>query len=227
MPNHDPRPDFMVILGLAPPYVIEDVKAAYRDKVKLAHPDRGGSIAAFNEIQTAFERAQAYLEFRGDRRGWIAAKMARYAELQDAVARLERLGAAIETFAPDWLEQSYGDFAQLTETAKQVTFAGPGDGDPFIAALLADHHALRELESLTITRSALSDAAALGLAKFQQLKRLDLSHTPVTAQVVDLIDAIETLEELNVDDTNVGWWAKRTAHKKLAARAAEKLPTLH
>lgn len=218
IPNHDPRPDFMVILGLAPPYVLEDIKQAYRDKVKLAHPDHGGSIAAFNEVQTAFERAQAYLEFRGDRRGWIAAKMARYAELQEAVERLQRLGATVTTHAPEWLEQSYGDFAQLTETATLIRLAKSPNGDAFIRALVADHHALRELEALELPACQLTDDAVLSLAPFQQLKRLDLSHTPVTNQSLAIVDAIESLQELNLDGANVGWWAKRRVNATLSGR---------
>jgi hypothetical protein len=216
--NHDPRPDFMVTLGLAPPYVLEDIKQAYRDKVKLAHPDHGGSITAFNEVQTAFERAQAYLEFRGDRRGWIAAKMARYAELQEAVDRLRRFGATVTTHAPDWLEQSYGDFAQLTETATVIRLAKSPNGDAFIRALVADHHALRELEALELPGCKLTDAAVLSLAPFQQLKRFDLSHTPVTNESLAIVDAIESLQEVNLDGTNVGWWAKRRVNATLSGR---------
>ena len=216
--NHDPRPDFMVTLGLAPPYVLEDIKQAYRDKVKLAHPDHGGSIAAFNEVQTAFERAQAYLEFRGDRRGWIAAKMARYAELQEAVSRLQRFGATVTTHAPDWLERSYGDFAQLTETATVIRLEKSADGDAFIRAVVADHHSLRELEALELPGCKLTDEAVLTLAPFQQLKRLDLSYTPVTNQSLAIVDVIESLQEVNLDGTNVGWWAKRRVNATLGRR---------
>jgi hypothetical protein len=223
---HDQRPDFMVTLGLLPPYTIEDVKAAYRDKVKLAHPDRGGSIEAFNEIQTAFERAQAYLEFRGDRRTWIGAKMARYVELQDAVNRLEKLGAKVTVHAPGWLEQSYGDFAQLTETVQLVRLEGPADGDAFIRELLAAHHALKELQALELPRCQITDDAVLALAQFQQLKRLDLSHTSITSQALDLIDSIESLVEFNFDHTNVGWWARRRANNKLADRRQTAPPLL-
>jgi len=216
--SHDPRPDFMVTLGLAPPYVLEDVKQAYRDKARETHPDRGGSSAAFNEVQQAFERAQAYLEFRGDRRGWIAAKMARYAELQKAIERLRRLGALVETYAPGWLEQSFGDFAQLTETASAVRLTGPADADAVIRALVADHHALRELETLALPRCRVSDDAVLSLAIFQQLKRIDLSHTPITGRALDLVDSIESLQSLRLDGTSIGWWAKRRAKAKLRAR---------
>jgi hypothetical protein len=223
---HDPRPDFMATLGLLPPYTIEDVKAAYRDKVKLAHPDRGGSVESFNEIQTAFERAQAYLEFRGDRRTWIAAKMAHYVELQEAVSRLEKLGAKVNVHAPGWLEQSYGDFAQLTETVQLVRLEGPADGDALIRELLASHHALKELQTLELPRCQVSDDAILSLAQFHQLKRLDLSQTPITSRALDLIDAIETLVDFNFEDTNVGWWARRRANNKLIDRRETAPPLL-
>ena len=219
MHDHDPRPDFMVTLGLAPPYVLEDVLQAYRDKVKDAHPDRGGTVAAFNEVQTAFERAQAYLEFRGDRRSWIAAKMSRYTELRTAIERLEALGAAVTTHAPDWLENSFGDFAQLSETARIVRLEASANGDALIRALVADHHALRDIESLALPKCRLTDQAVLSLAPFQQLKHLDLSDTPATALILDLIDAIESLETLNLDGTQVGWLAKRGAKSRLRGRS--------
>ncbi len=214
----DSRPDFMVTLGLAPPYAIEDVKQAYRDKVKDAHPDRGGSVAAFNEIQQAFERAQAYLEFRGDRRSWIAGRMARYAELQRAIERLEKLGAAVTTFAPAWLEQSFGDFAQLTETVKAVRLQGPADGDVVIASLMGDLPSFRELETLALPKCWVSDQSVLSLAPLQQLKHLDLSGTQVTALMLDIIDEIDSLETLNLDGTKVGWLAKRGAKARLRRR---------
>jgi hypothetical protein len=223
---HDQRPEFMATLGLLPPYAIEDVKAAYRDKVKFAHPDRGGSVEAFNEIQTAFERAQAYLEFRGDRRTWIGAKMAHYVELQDAVNRLEKLGAKVTTHSPGWIEHSYGDFAQLIETVELVRLEGPADGDALIRELIASHHALKELQALELPHCSVSDDAALSLARFQQLNRLDLSHTPITSQALDLVDAIESLVEFNFDHTSVGWWARRRANSKLADRRATFPPLL-
>src|SRR5262245_34604998 len=116
----DSRPEFMQILGLSPPYAKEDVRQAYFEKAKQAHPDKGGTPEAFHKIQQAFEQAQVYLEFRGDRRAWIAAKMNHYIALEKAMDRLEALGAVLTTSAPNWLAQSFGDFAQLAETAFRV-----------------------------------------------------------------------------------------------------------
>jgi hypothetical protein len=211
----------MVTLGLMPPYAIEDIKQAYRDKVKDAHPDRGGSVAEFNAIQQAFERAQAFLDFRGDRRTWIAGKMGRYAELQQAIGRLRDLGATVATHAPEWLENSFGDFAQLTETVSTVHLVGPADGDALIESLVADQHLLRELESLSMPQCTVSDEAVLGLKLFQQLKHLDLSQTPVTALILDLVDELELLQTLNLEGTNVGWLAKRGAKARLHRRVVD------
>ena len=61
------RPDFMVALGLLPPYSPADVKQAYFEKVKTAHPDKGGNVADFLKLQEAFRQATEYVEFRKSR----------------------------------------------------------------------------------------------------------------------------------------------------------------
>ena len=216
--NHDHRPEFMVTLGLAPPYAIEDVKQAYREKARATHPDRGGSAAAFAAVHEAFERAQAYLEFRQDRRGWIAGKMARYAALQDAIAQLEQLGAEVTAYAPEWLEQSYGDFAQLTEHVTKIRLADSPAPTPFIDAMVENYASLRELQTLELPGCRLTDNDVLHLSVFQQLRKLDLSRTPITKQSLAVVDAIESLRELNLDDTSIGWWAKRGVASQLARR---------
>jgi hypothetical protein len=219
--SRDPRPEFMATLGLAPPYAIEDVHQAYREKAKTTHPDRGGSAAAFNAVHDAFQQAQAYLEFRTDRRKWIASRMARYVALEQAAARLRALGASVATVMPRWLEQSFGDFAQLTETPVLVRAIDAPNGDSVIAALVADSASLRELETIELTGARVSDDAVLSLGVFQYLKRLNLARTPVTKVVLELIDVIPTLQSLALDGTNVGWWSRRRAASELRRRAAK------
>ena len=85
------RPEFAVTLGLLPPYSLDDVKRAYLEKVKSAHPDRGGERADFDRVQRAYEQAGEYLRFRSDRRHWIAARMEEYLAVESLRERLETL----------------------------------------------------------------------------------------------------------------------------------------
>jgi hypothetical protein len=208
----------MVTLGLAPPYVLEDVKAAYRDKAKQLHPDRGGTTTAFNELHQAFVRAQAYLEFRSDRRAWIAAKMSRYVALENAVVRLQKLGAEVVTLAPEWLENSFGEFAQLTETAFLVRAIDAPNGDEIIEAMVDEYASLRELEEIELPGCRVTDETVLALRAFQQLKRLNLARTPVTRRCLAVAEALPMLESLGLDGSNVGWWNRRLVNHRLRRR---------
>src|SRR3954464_1146419 len=49
-------------LGLKLPCTVDDVLCAYREKVKLLHPDRGGDRRKFLRLQEQFEQAVALLE---------------------------------------------------------------------------------------------------------------------------------------------------------------------
>jgi hypothetical protein len=215
---HDPRPDFMITLGLAPPYAKEDVKQAYLTKAKQVHPDHGGTAAAFQEVHAAFEAAQAYLEFRSDRRAWISAKMNRYIALESAAVRIRALGAEVVSAAPKWLEQSFGDFAQLAEVAVRIRAIDAPNGDEIIAAMVDDYSSLRELEVVELTGCRVSDDAVLSLAIFQQLMRLNLSRTPITRRAVAVVDQLPALISLGLDGANVGWWTRRRVAGRLQRR---------
>ena len=89
------RPEYMEILGLSPPYAMEDVKKAYRDRVMQVHPDQGGSRDEFDQLQDAFDQASKHLETRVDRREWIAGQVDSYVVMQDVVEVLDRLGAEV------------------------------------------------------------------------------------------------------------------------------------
>lgn len=51
-----PRSPFAV-LGLTPPFTREQVKAAFRARSKVAHPDHGGTNEAFVALREAYEQA--------------------------------------------------------------------------------------------------------------------------------------------------------------------------
>jgi hypothetical protein len=54
-------PRCIQVLGLTMPCTSDDVLAAYRRKVKLLHPDRGGDRREFMRLQEHFEQAMALL----------------------------------------------------------------------------------------------------------------------------------------------------------------------
>lgn len=54
-----PAPDpWWVVLGVAPGATFAELEAAYRRAAKVAHPDAGGSRAAWDRLQLAYAQAQ-------------------------------------------------------------------------------------------------------------------------------------------------------------------------
>lgn len=217
-PEYDKRPDFMIELGLAPPYTQDDVKQAYFTKAKQVHPDHGGTVEEFRALQAAFEKAKQYTEFRIDRRQWIASHMEDYLAARRVIGRLEQFGAEVKTNAVDWLEKSFGDFAQLTETITSIRLANSPRADELIAAMVDEADALGSLTHLALPGCQLTDAAAQRLEAFKQLKHLDLSGTPVTNDALWFVDELPALESLTLDGTKVGWWMKRKVKKLMQIR---------
>ncbi|MCH2113595.1 MAG: hypothetical protein MK171_01600 [Pirellulales bacterium] len=214
----DGRPDFMVLLGLAPPYAVEDVKAAFLAKAKEAHPDHGGSPGQFDILQKAFEQAQQYLDFRSDRRGWIANQMAGYLSVQEVIETLEEYGAEVTSDAIDGFKKSFGDFAQLTEKIIGIRLEGADKADEVICYMVRHAADLGGLIRLELPHCHLTDAAVLELDAFQQLLHLDLTGTPVTKDATWIVDAILGLETLNLKGTRVSWWMKRKVQGVLNRR---------
>src|SRR5262245_40591880 len=91
-PSDLQRPHFMIELGLLPPYTADDVRMAYREKAKAAHPDRGGSADDFQRLHEAYEQALEYVKFRSGRRQWLANQVERYTEQEAVVAEVRRRG---------------------------------------------------------------------------------------------------------------------------------------
>lgn len=48
----------LAALGLPPTATLEDVERAYRERVKEAHPDRGGTVEQFKRLQVIYEQAK-------------------------------------------------------------------------------------------------------------------------------------------------------------------------
>jgi hypothetical protein len=224
------RPDFMVTLGLLPPYTAEDVEQAYLAKIKDLRPPGVNDESAFYfyGVQHAYEQAREYIKFHGDRRGWIAKRMDDYLATQDVIERLKLFGAEVETDQIDWLEKSIGDFVELTESIVGIRLRGAANADDVILYMIRQHQRLLGLRWLDLTGSVVSDASVRQLSVFRRLQKLDLSRTPITWEALHLVEWLPELDELNVEGTGVGWLtrrrlARRLRRKQKAAAGVRKL----
>ena len=214
--NPPSRPECMAILGLLPPYTLDDVKAAYRVKVMEAHPDRGGDVAQFLKIEDAYLQAIEYVNFRGDRRGWIAGQVEPYLRQQEVAAEVERRGGKAEYEQTDWLKRSFGDgFAMLAERLRVIRLRGTGADDAFLNYLGEMPKKTPYLIELDLAGGRITDQGLPGLAHFEVLKRLNLAGTAVSEDGLrPVLETLSSLQWLNLADTGIGWlsrWRLRRA----------------
>jgi hypothetical protein len=193
-PREPTVPDFLTRLGLAPPYSVEDVKEAYRAKVKTAHPDVGGSAAEFTQIQEAYEQALEYVRFRSNRMTWLSSHVEHYAMQQDFISQIEKQGGAVDVESVDWLKKSFGgDFAQLVSKVVGLRLSNPQFGDDTIAHLLSERPMFDNLHWLDLSNSHTTDRGAALLVTFHRLRRLDLRGTTVGHQAGELVGLLPQL----------------------------------
>jgi hypothetical protein len=198
----------MVTLGLLPPYTLEDIRAAYREKAKTLHPDGGGTPADFEMLHEAYERAQEYMRFHLDRREWLASKVERYVKQNEVVNEVRRLGGEIEVEQIDWMKRSFGDFALVTEMLRGIRLRGLADGDAFLSYLAEHAAALVYLLRLDVSGSRISDDAVLGLQAIESLQGLDLSGTPISTKALGVVKGLRHLKRLNLAGTSISWWVR-------------------
>lgn len=211
--SHSDRPDFMAALGLLPPYTPEDVRMAYREKAKEAHPDHGGSVENFLKLQQAYDRAVEYVSYSADRRRWLAAQVERYVQQEEVRAEVRRRGGEVEMEELDWLKRSIGeDFATLTERLRGIRMRGLDDGDSFLHFLGAHRPGLQYLLRLDLAGSRITDEGILQLRGLPLLERLDVTGAALTDRGLHVLDALPHLCWLNLSGTSVGWWKRWRLH---------------
>jgi hypothetical protein len=211
----------MVVLGLLPPYALEDVKQSYRAKAHLAHPDHGGNVDDFLALQEAYQAAREYVDFVGDRRQWIATMVERSLRQDKVIQRLKSFGANVDTSTLDALQRTLGDFAVLSEAVVRVTLTGSRSGNEVLRVLTTEAKALKNLKHLSLSDSHVTDDEVMKLRRFAQLSSLDLSGTPITKQSLSIVPSIPTLTSLNIQGTRVGWWARRRTSALMRRREAK------
>jgi Leucine Rich repeat len=204
------RPEFMIHLGLLPPYTADDVRMAYRERAKLAHPDHGGTVAQFKELQEAYDRALEYTKFHSGRREWLAGQVDRYIDQQAAIAAVRQVGGSVEIEHIDWLRRSIGDdFATLTDRLRGIRARNLTEGDQFIHRLIKHRPALEFLLRLDLAGSRVSDAGLKSLQGLPLLEQLDLSGSQITGRGVSrALGELPNLRWLNIAGMSINWWQR-------------------
>jgi hypothetical protein len=199
----------MAILGLAPPYALEDVREAYRQRALSAHPDRGGNADDFNRLSEAYDRAIEYVKFHGDRRAWIAMRVECHLLQEEVTAEVLRRNGQVDVEHMDWLKDSWGEgFELLGDQLRGIRVRGQADGDTFVEFLAA--RPLPFLIGLDLAGSKLTDSGLLQLCKCTNLRWLELSDTKVTySGLRQLLNHLPSLGRVNLKGTSSGWLRRR------------------
>jgi hypothetical protein len=215
--HSDPaRPDFMVNLGLVPPYTVEDVQMAYREKAKDVHPDRGGVAGDFIRLKESYERALEYLRFTPNRRQWLGDKVERYLAQEAVIAEVRRRGGQVTVQPVEWARSTFGpDFAQIMEQLTSIRLRNQSDGDALLEFLAPHQPALKHLVNLDLSGCRVSDEGLRHLWNLEALQNLDLANSPLTeSAALDLLQWLPALRFLNLADTPIGWWARRRLRQR-------------
>ncbi len=200
----DDRPEFMVFLGLLPPYSLEDVHKAYKAKAAAVHPDRGGSTADFLQLQKIYGRAQEYVRFQESRRNWLATQVETYLHQQEIIAEVERRGGRTEIEILDWMRRAFGDFATLAERLRGITLRDCSEGDGFLQLLAQNAVHVPYLSRIDLAGSAVTNAGLAHLLELRSLDRINLAGTAITGSAIKRLAALEELEWLDVTGIPIG-----------------------
>ncbi len=203
--KHQRRPPCMVRLRLMPPYTLEDVKQAYRQEAKTAHPDAGGSQSAFNDLQTVYEQAQEFVEFYGDRRHWIGKLTERYIRQCECTGALEEFGAKIELDQENWRREAMEDFSVLTQIIIGIRWNREHSTQELFSILERYDNCLTKLRLLDLTGSDYSDRHSEELLRLERLVRIDLRETQASLRTIRPLCELPNLEVINLRRCRVSW----------------------
>jgi hypothetical protein len=207
--THKKRPAAVERLGLSLPVTEQDVKQAYFQRAREAHPDRGGSTSEFLEVQQAFNDAVEYAKRNGKRLPWIGSLAPIYVAQRDAVEVVERCGGTFVVETLDWLEGTVGeDFAAMADRLKSIDLSGRLVGDAQVMELTADAANLPFLESLNLADTLVGDPGAMRLSRLPNLKRLDLTGTKVSFSLRRQLAKLPAMEHVE-GTSRLGEWLRR------------------
>ncbi len=142
----------------------EDVKQAYLAKARTAHPDQGGSVEKFKELQEAFEQATEYARFKAGRMQWLSRWVEQYAEQEQLIEEIKTLGGTVDVKSSDPLTRSIGpDFAVVLDKVEGIRLSGAKIDDHTVLRLVELRRMLAGLRKLALVDTSITDAGLLQL----------------------------------------------------------------
>lgn len=200
------RPEFMVRLGLRPPYSPSDIKQAYRQKAKTAHPDAGGSAAEYTALHDAYEQALDFAKFHAGRSRWIGEEMELYIARLAIVTAVESRGGYVTMQRIEGLRPWVGeDFGQIKDKLIAIQWRGKEVNDESLASLIENQQVLSDLQHLDLAHSSVTSDGLLQLHGMTGLTALDLHDTPIDNRGLEVIKQFDRLEWLHIGGTKINW----------------------
>ena len=207
--DSEPRPEFMVALGLMPPYTVEDVKRAYFEKARTAHPDGGGSVETFVKLHDAYVKATEFAGQRASHIEWLGGWVEQYAQQQAIAEEVFSRGGNVEIEKPKTVTASIGaDFGHVLERMIGIAMRGRSFGDADVEYLTSRAEWLKTIRYLDLSGSQVTDKSVERLTVFSGLERIDLSDTATTAAVLPRLQTLSKLKELRLAGTRIGFWPR-------------------
>jgi hypothetical protein len=202
--------EFLTILGLTQPVTVDDVKQAYLEKAKAAHPDRGGDVQQFVRLQKAFEQATEYAQFKAGRMQWLTRWVEQYAEQEQLVKDIKALGGTVTVSSADVLTASIGqDFATVLERIQGIRLSGSQIDDSVMLNLGMQRRILAGLRSLALVDTSVTSVGLRQLHDLDNLEHLDLSGTQVGFHAVEsLVRGLPRLENLGLHRCGISLWQR-------------------
>jgi hypothetical protein len=217
-PRDEETLEILAVLGLRPPVTVDDVKQAYLEKAKTAHPDRGGDPQAFIRLHEAFEQATEYARFKAGRMQWLSGWVEQYAEQQELIQEIQALGGQCDVESVQWLGQTIGsDFATVMDRLAAVRLSGEKIDDAVLLSLAPKLRRQAGLHHLALVNTQVTAVGLRELHRCESLREIDLTGTKVGAAAIDaLLNALDRLESLVIKDTGLGMaarWKLRLTHR--------------
>jgi hypothetical protein len=210
------RPSFMELLHLLPPYTVEDVISAYKERTKQVGEEEEADPQTAQKLQSAYERALDHARFQESRRQWLGGRIEVFQERQRLIADIEAAGGTATLQPTDAYLYEYGsDFAEVLRKLVGVSLTGDTVMDGLLDWLNSENPCLGEIRLLDLSHSRVTSRGLEGIGSLAGLRCLDLRGTDVSANVVDSLASLHSLEWLHVGSTAIGALSRQRLKKKL------------